>query len=140
MAGVGHRLRGERGTGLIGSAAGVAVFLVLLLFAVQLCVNLYATSTINAVGFDAARAVASHRVDHQNPVSVADAQLEAERNLRQLLGDVGRAADLSWSVDADVVRLRLVVDAPAILPSGLASGTGLRHIDRTFVVRIEELR
>ena len=68
------------------------------------------------------------------------AQAEAERNLRQLLGQVGRRARLSWVVDADVVRLRVEAESPAILPQGLAEGTGLRAIDRTFVVRIEDVR
>ncbi len=140
MAALRRRLRSEAGTGLIGSAAGVAVFLAFLLFAVQFSVNLYATSSVNAAGYDAARTVASRRIDHRDPSSVRAAQIEAERNLRQLLGEVGHRADVSWSVDPDGVRLRLVVDAPRVLPSGLASETGLRHIDRTFVVRIEEVR
>lgn len=140
MAGSLRRLRTEAGTGLIGSAAGVAVFLAFLLFAVQFSVNLYATSSVNAAGYDAARTVASRRVDHRDPASLQAAQLEAERTLRQLLGQVGREADVSWSVDPDAVRLRLVVDAQGILPSGLARETGLRTIDRTFVVRVEEVR
>lgn len=140
MAALPRHLHAEAGTGLIGSAAGVAVFLVFLLFAVQFSVNLYATSSVNAAGFDAARTVASRRVDHRDAGSVQAAQLEAERNLRQLLGQVGREADVSWSIGSGSVRLRLVVDAPRILPSSLARETGLRDIDRTFVVRIEEIR
>lgn len=131
---------GETGTGLIGSAAGVAVFLIFLLFAVQLTVNLYATSTVTAAGFDAARTVASRRVDHHDATSVATAQVQAEEVLRSLLGETGRQADLTWTIDAEVVRLELVVDAPGILPSALAGGMGLRHIERTFVVRIEQSR
>ena len=37
------------GAGLISTAAGVVVFLVFLLFAVQLLFGLYASSTVNAV-------------------------------------------------------------------------------------------
>lgn len=137
---VSSRTRSEAGTGLIGSAAGVAVFLVLLLFTVQLVVNLYATSTITAAGHDAARQVASRRVDHQDPLAVAAAQHDAERRLRSLLGDLGQAAEITWRVDDDAVHLRVVADAPGVLPGGLARRTALRRVDRTFVVRIETLR
>ncbi|MEO6989595.1 MAG: hypothetical protein ABI239_13225 [Aquihabitans sp.] len=134
------RWRGEAGTGLIGSAAGVAAFVLFLLFAVQLIVNLYATSTVTAAGYDAARSVASANVDHSDPQSVAVAQREAERHLRDLLGDMGQSAQLSWSTDGNQIRLHVVVDSPGILPSSVRDTTSLRHIDRTFVVRIEEPR
>ena len=131
---------GESGTGLIGTSAGVAVFLIFLLFAVQLTLNLYATSTVTAAGFDAARTVASRRVDHANRAEVAAAQAAATETLRTMLGETGRHADVSWTVGTEVVRLRLVVDAPGVLPSELAGGAGPRRIDRTFVVRIEQPR
>ena len=38
----------EQGSGLVGAIGGVAVFLVLLSFAVQLLFNAYATSAITA--------------------------------------------------------------------------------------------
>lgn len=137
---VSARHRSEAGTGLIGSAAGVAVFLVLLLFTVQLVADLYATSTVNAAGYDAARQVASRRVDHTDPAAVVYAQRAAEHRLRSLLGRFGRTAAVTWQVDDEEVRLRVEVDAPGILPSGLARRTALRHIDKTFVVRIEAVR
>lgn len=135
-----ERWHDEDGTGLIGSAAGVAAFLLFLLFAVQLIANLYATSTATAAGYDAARSVASARVDHSNPQAVAAAQQEAERHLRDLLGSMGRSAELSWSSDGDQIRLRLVVDSPSIIPSSVRDTAGMRHIDRTFIVRIERTR
>jgi hypothetical protein len=46
--------RADHGTGLLSSVAGVVVFLVFLLFAVQLLFGLYASSTVNAVANDAA--------------------------------------------------------------------------------------
>lgn len=134
------RWHGEDGTGLIGSAAGVAAFVLFLLFAVQLITNLYATSTVNAAGYDAARSVASANVDHGDPRSVGVAQREAERHLRDLLGQMGQTAELTWSSDGDQIRLHLVVDSPGIIPSSVRDTTGLRRIDRTFVVRIEQSR
>ena len=38
----------EAGTGMVASVVGVTAFLVLLMFAVQLALNLYATSTVTA--------------------------------------------------------------------------------------------
>ena len=131
---------GERGTGLIGRAAGVAVFLVFMLFAVQLCVNLYATSTVTAAGYDAARSVASHRVDHADPAIVAGARRRAEARLRHLLGDVGRDAEVRWTVDDQSVRLHLRVQSPTILPRSVAGEVAMGTVDRTFEVRIEQPR
>lgn len=131
---------GESGTGLIGTSAGVAVFLIFLLFAVQLTLNLYATSTVSAAGFDAARTVASQRVDHGDAAEVAAAQADATETLRTMLGETGRHADVSWTVGTEVVRLRLVVDAPGVLPSAFGGSAGPRRIDRTFVVRVEQPR
>lgn len=127
----------ERGTGVVASIAAVGVFLAFLLFAVQLAVNLHTSSTVSAAGYDAARAVASRSVDHGDAGSVAAAQQAAERQLRSLLGGIGRSATVAWHHDQEAVRLRLVVDAPGIWPSGLAGGSSLRTVERTFVVRIE---
>lgn len=135
-----HRRRrraSERGGATIGTTAGVAVFLVLLLFAIQILVTLHTTSTVVAAGQDAARRVASMRVDHSNPTERAAAVRDAERQLRDLLGDVGRRAELDWSFSEHSVHLRIVADTPAILPSAVRDTTGLRRIDRTISVRIE---
>lgn len=134
-----RRCQAEEGTGTIATSAGTAVFLVFMLFAVQLTMSLYATSTVNAAGYDAARTVASKAVDHEDPVAVRRATRRAEGGLRQLLGDLGRDAQLSWSIDGGSVRLRVRATTPGILPSGLADTAGLRSIDRTFVVRIESV-
>lgn len=130
----------EAGTGLIGTSAAVAAFLLFLLFAVQLSVNLYATSTVTAAGYDAARGVASHRVDHGDPASVAAAQRMAETRFQTLLGRSARNARLDWTVDGTTVALRVRVDAPTVLPRRLGAKVGLDEVDRTFVVRVEQLR
>lgn len=132
--------RGERGTGLIGSTAGALAFVGFLLFAVQVTTHLGTTSTVTAAGYDAARAVASRRVDHGDPAAVAAAQVAAERNLRLLLGDPDGRVALTWSVGPDTVRLRITTPGPDLLPEGVARGAGLGEIDRTFVVRIERSR
>lgn len=129
---------GEAGASTIGTVAGVAVFLTLLLFAVQVLVGLYATSTVVAASHDAARRVASISVDHGDPQARAAAVRNAENQLRSLLGEIGHEARIDWSFEDRSVRLHIVTEAPAILPSAIRDSTGLRTIDRTITVRIEE--
>jgi hypothetical protein len=62
MAGFGRRFPEETGTGLVGSVAGFAVFLVLLLLAAQVMFDLYARSAVTAAAFDAATKVAGYDV------------------------------------------------------------------------------
>ena len=130
---------GEAGTSLLGSLAAVVVVLVLLLFAVQTTTALLARSTVSAAGLHAARQVAGRSVDHRDRAAVASAEGRAEAELRQLLGHLGEDAEISWSVDGGAVRLRIEASTPGLLPAAWAAGS-LRRIDRTFVVRIEELR
>ena len=125
---------------MIGSLAGTIVFLALMLFACQTLVALFVTSTVSAAGFDAARAVASRQVDHADASAVAAAEANAEADLRSLLGPLGHRAELTWTVGRDAVRLHVRVDSPAFVPGAWLSGRGSRRVDRTFVVRTEELR
>lgn len=133
-------LRSERGTGLVGTAAGVTAFLFLLLFAVQLLVNLYTTTTVTAAGLDAARVVAGKDVDHLDPGAVASARVRAEDRFRSLMGAAADRAVLSWSDDAETVRLRVQMDPPTILPHALGGVLAFGRVDRTFEVHVEELR
>src|SRR3954470_18723888 len=48
----------ERGAGLIGTAFGVAIFLLFLLFAVQVLLGLYTTSVVTSTALDAANRLA----------------------------------------------------------------------------------
>jgi hypothetical protein len=125
------------GTGLIGTVAGVTAFLFFLLFAVQVTVTLYATSTTNAAGYDAARSVAASSIDHDDAGAVRRATGTADQQFRALLGRRGDDAELRWDIDDDAVRLHVVVEAPSILPRAIRDTTRLRRIERTFVVRIE---
>jgi hypothetical protein len=131
---------GERGSGLISSVVGVTAFLVLLLFAVQLVLNLYATSTVTAAAFDGARIVAGAR-------GGANAEEEAEARIRSLLP--GYAAEgslsLSWEyrdTDAiagpDVVALTVEAEHPTRLLEVMR--LPFQHITRTITVRLEQMR
>lgn len=124
--------RHERGAGLVSTLGGVTMFLGLLLFAVHLVLNLYGTSTVTAVAFDAARIAAGSDGD----------EAAAEAYARRLLGGyVERGAlELDWSAsDADHVRLRVVAEHPTadLLP---LLDLPFDVTDRTVVVRREAFR
>jgi hypothetical protein len=124
---------GEEGTGLLGSIVGMTVFLVLLLFAVQLALNLYATSAVTGVAFDAARVVAGAG-------GGVEAVSTAEANARAVLADFesgGGRLDFEWSVAEDVVEVRVRARRPSLLP-----GVPLpfEAVDRSVRVRREAFR
>jgi hypothetical protein len=118
---------------MVSSVVGVTAFLVLLLFAVQLTFNLYATSTVTAAAFDAARIVAGADGD----------EAAAASHLRSLLD--GQDLRLQWDYrdtdavpGADVVALTVEVDHPTRLLRMVP--VPYQHVTRTVTVRIEELR
>lgn len=131
---------GEAGSGAVGTLAGVAAFLVLLLFAVHLVLNLYGSSIVTAAAFDAARLRAGGSGE---PVS----ETEAEGHALELLGGYrqdGRL-QLSWSYPdtdgdgaPDVVALRVVAEHPTNLFAG--GRFPFQRVDRTVTVRMERLR
>ena len=128
-------VRRDHGAGLISTAAGVLVFLLFLVFAVQLLFSLYASSTVTAVAHDAAARAAS------------DPSPDLERiaaEARSHLGRMGEEADMTWHTEdadgdgeADVVALRVVVTPPRLVPRSIGDGIGLGTVDRTARVRIE---
>ena len=125
----------DRGSGLLSSVAGVVVFLVFLLFAVQLLFGLYATSTVNAVANDAATRAAS---------AEAPSVLQIEADARASLGEVGRTARFTWWEDdadgdgePDTVVLEVVADPPRFIPESMGGTVGLDEIRRVVRVRRE---
>ena len=125
---------GDRGAGLIGTVAGVTVFLGFLLLAVQLLFNLYASSAVGAAAYDAARLVAESG-DPGPP-----AQHRAEAHARQVLGRYADRVTFAWSVDADRVRLHVQARNPSFLLPALGGAVGFDEVDRTVTLRIERLR
>ncbi len=125
--------RSERGSGTISTWIGFVVFLGMLLFAVQALLNLYATSVLTSVAYDAARRVAG---SDGGTSAIAGAEDQA----RQLLGRFGSGVTFDWSAttDDDIV-LRVRGDVPSVLlrPGGpLPFGS----IDRTVRLRVERFR
>lgn len=132
-----HRADRDRGTGLLSTAAGVVVFLVFLLFAVQLLFGLYASSTITAVANDAATRAASADAP---PLSTIEA------DARENLGEVGKSATFAWDVDdsdgdgaMDTVVLEVVARPPRFIPPSIGGSIGLDEIRRVVRVRAEQV-
>ena len=127
----------DRGAGLISTAAGVVVFLMFLLFAVQLLFGLYAASTVTAVANDAAQRAAT---------ASAPPLATVEADARATLGRIGEAADFAWSRDDtdgdgvdDTVVLRVIAVPPRFVPRSMGGAVGLGAIERTVRVRIEQV-
>ncbi|MDQ1402568.1 MAG: hypothetical protein QOG03_884 [Actinomycetota bacterium] len=134
------RRRGEDGTGLIASTAGIMVFLVLLLLAVQVLFNLYATSAVTAAAYDAARIVAGADVASGAP-SLEAARADAEAGAQRTLGRYSSRTRFDWNVDdPDVVQLHVVAQNPGFLPIALRRPLGFDRVDRTVRVRVERVR
>src|SRR5688572_9904595 len=132
-----HGADGDRGAGLLSTAAGVVVFLVFLLFAVQLLFGLYASSTVTAVANDAATRAASSDAP---PLAIIEA--EARGNL----GEVGKTATFRWGVDdsdsdgaMDTVVLEVIARPPRFVPPSLGGSIGLDEIRRVVRVRSEQV-
>jgi hypothetical protein len=125
----------EAGTGVISSITGVFVFLVLLLFAVQVTYDLFATSAVSAAAYDAARVVAG--ADAQGRAS---ATTDAEAQARRVLGRYGDRVTFTWRVDADWVELQVVAVNPGFLPVAIRRPLGADVVDRTIRIRVERLR
>lgn len=121
----------EQGVALVGTLVGFAIFLVLLLFATQVMVRLYATSAVSSAATRAAESVA------QAPDPAAEVG-PAEASARQQLGALGRSrSQFVWQeVDAQQVVLEVTTRSPAFLP-GLPAWS---RIQRTVTVRTERFR
>lgn len=131
---MGQALEHDRGAGLLSTSAGVLVFLMFLMFAVQLLFGLYASSTVTAVANDAAQRAATRAAP---PLPTIEAEA------RRSLGRVGEAATFTWTTEdadgdgqGDTVALRVVAPLPRFVPPSLG-GLGLDDIDRTVRARLE---
>jgi hypothetical protein len=124
----------ERGGGLVQLWAGFFVFLVMLLFAVQVLFNLYAASVVTAVSYDAARRVAG---SDGGPGYVAAAEAQA----RQSLGRYAGRVTFDWSASSpEEVVLRVHSDNPSVLLPVVAGPVAFDRLDRTIRVRVERFQ
>lgn len=112
---------------------GVLVFLVLLLVAVQVLFDLYATSAVSAATYDGARIAAGY--DAGGDPAARD---RAEAHVRAVLGRYGRdRVDLRWTDEPDTEVLTVTATNPSFLPRALRAPLGFDTIHRTVRVRIE---
>ena len=124
----------ERGGGPISVWVGFSVFLVMLLFAVQVLFNLYAASVVTAVSYDAARRVAG---SDGGPSYIA----EAEDRARQALGRYASRVTFDWSATSEEqVVLRVQSDNPSVMLPVAAGLAAFDRLDRTIRVRVERFR
>jgi hypothetical protein len=133
------RARDPRGAALIGTTAGLTVFLILLLFAVQSAVTLHSRSFVTATAYDAAREVAGY----SSSASRSEARARAAARFEQRLGEFGRDhVRLEWLDvdDPEVVRVRVVANHPSLLPPAFGDALGIRTTDRRIEIRIEQWR
>ena len=110
--------------------------MLLLVAAIQILFNLYATSMVTAAAVDAARTVAGHDA----ALDRCGAIVAAETRLLDDLGSYSERGELTldWVCnDSDVVQLRVRARHPSILPAVLQGLSGLGSIDRTVEVRVE---
>ena len=126
----------EGGAGVIGTVMGAGVFLLLMLFAVQVLLGLYTTSVVTAATYDAAKAAAG-----ADAAGSASARADALHNARSQLGGYGRRVEFSWGDDEpDSVQLTARGPRPSLLPRSLTGPVGLGDIVRTVRVRNERVR
>lgn len=111
------------------------MFLVLVLFAVQIVFGLYSTSIVTSVTYDAAESVAGGG-GRLVPTSTGDAEADARSRLGAYAADVA----FTWDVGADVVGLTVRARRPTVLPRSLVDSVGLGDIERTVSVRVERAR
>ncbi len=117
---------------------GIGMFLLLMLFAVQVIYSLYARSVVTSVSYEGARAVAGF--DAADRSSAATGPVTAQ--MKDRLGQFGRERlNVDWNLsDPDVVVLRVTAVVPTIMPLLVGSGSPLASIDRTFEVRTEDFK
>ncbi len=100
----------------------------------QALFNLYATSVVTAVAYDAARRVAGA---DGGPGSMAQAEAEA----RQSLGRYSDRVSFDWSAtDGETVVLAVHAENPHMLLPAVAGPLAFDEIDRTVRVRVERFR
>jgi hypothetical protein len=130
-----HRRRADRGSGILSTTFGIGVFLVLLMSAAHVLLNLWIISSVDAVAYDAAVDTAtSGASDDQVPLATQRALERA----RAALGDYGSEVDMSFLEVSDT-QVVLLVRAPqlSLFPPGLARFFDPDGVRRTIVVARE---
>lgn len=127
--------RDERGSGTLSSVFGVGVFLILLMFCSHLLLNLWLTSSVDAVAHDAATDVAASGAGDAGLPAV---QQRAIERARADLGEYGQRVQLTFEAGGpDRIVLHVVAPELTLLPRIVADLTGIGGLDRRIVVQRE---
>jgi hypothetical protein len=131
----------DRGAGMVSSVAGLTVFLLFMLFAVQVLFGLYATSTLRSTLYDAAsRAAAGGGTERADLALLAD---EAESSLGRM-GDrtviTLRLVDDDGDGVGDVIVGDAVSVPPRVVPRSVGGMVGFEEIRASVRVRVERFR
>jgi hypothetical protein len=130
--------RDERAAGALSTVFGIGVFLVLLTTAAHLLLDLWISTSIDAVAHDAATDVAtSGAADGE----LAAVEAQALTRASDALGDWSAGVDLAFEAQpgSDDVVLHVRAADVRYLPGGLADLFGLHGLDRRIVVRREHV-
>jgi hypothetical protein len=134
--------RTDRGVGMVSSLAGLTVFLLFLLLAVQVLFGLYATSTVRATLHDAASRAAA-RGGGAGPSDLARLADEAEASLGAM-GDRSevslRLVDDDGDGEGDVIVGDAVAVPPRVVPRWIGGMVGFEEIRVSVRVRVERFR
>jgi len=132
--------RSELGSGVLSGIFGLSVFLLLLMFASHVLLNLWLMSSVDAIAHDAATDVAASGT---SGAALARAEANAIERARQALGDLGPEVELDFVHDADgdpagsEVALRVVAPGINLLPPMVTAVADIGGLDRTIVVARE---
>lgn len=115
----------SRGAGLFSMSVGLMMFFMLLVFVLQVLVNLYTTSVVTSLAIDAA-----HDVAQLNGMTPAEAEAEFAQA-------VGPAVLFDISRDGDEIVAHLQWQSESLFPA-ISSTRAFGVVDRSFRVRVEE--
>lgn len=125
----------EQGSGTLSTMFGVGVFLVMLMFCSHVLLNLWLTTSIDAVAHDAATDVATSGTVG---TARAGAERQALERAREALGGYGEWVEMAFEpASTDTVVLRVTAPEISLLPRSIADVAGLGGLDRRIVVRAE---
>ncbi len=134
--------RGDRATGVFGTTFGFTVFLIFLLFTVQLLFGLYVRTTVTAVATDLAQQAANEGRGSIAPERAAFYEAEARRRLGSYADDATFEFVLV-DVDADgrddTLAVHVEAALPTLLPARWVPGSPT-SFERTMRARLEEFQ
>jgi hypothetical protein len=123
----------ERGTGLLGTALGVAMVVAMIGLATHVAVGLWSRATV-----EAAATAAAHRLARTPPAERAAAVESVFAETRRRLGGLGpRTALQVRSLGPDSISIHVRTSGARLLPRLITDRSGVGAVDRTVVVRAE---